>query len=181
MLFTTILAQSSMVTSQAPLSAESVVRDALKQAAIEHKNVAVYFHASWCPWCKRLEKLWDSSRFGPKFSSSFVLAKIDIRERGELVKEENPGWEQEMLTLRGAPERDVPYLAILSQAGTKLVDSYRPTEGRIPGNAGYPKTPVEIDAFLALIAKAAPGFSSQDRTDLRSFFEAGPSPLSSIR
>ena len=174
MMLATVLFAATMLHSPKTPTANAVVRDALKVARENHKNVAVYFHASWCPWCKRFEKLWASPCFASNFSARYVLAKIDVRERDELRLNENSGWEPLMLKLRGSAEHDVPYLAILSPDGDKIVDSYRSPTGHIPGNAGYPKTQVEIEAFLALIEKTGTGFNSKDLQDLKDLLLVGP-------
>ena len=107
---------------------------------------------------------------GPRFADSYEIVPITVRERGELKKNENPGWERVMLRLRGAKEQDVPYLAILSPKGEKLGDSYRVAERKIPGNAGYPQTPEEIEGFLSLIRSTGKAFGAEDRVALRAYF-----------
>lgn len=159
----------ALATLAAPPSADEVLKQAQAQAAREGKNVFVKFEASWCPWCRRLNALIESERFGPAFKGSYVFAPITVREREEKRALENPGWEKTFRRLRGAPEKDVPYVAILSPKGEKLVDSYRPPEGEIPGNAGYPRTPPEVDAFVDLIRRTGRTFSAEDRLALRGF------------
>ena len=152
--------------------ADRAIADAEARAARSGKNVLVRFTASWCPWCRRFEKLLADPVLGPKFAASYEIVPITVRERGELKKDENPGWENVMLRLRGAKEQDVPYLAILSAKGEKLADSYRGPEAKIPGNAGYPQTPEETAAFLDLIRRTGKAFAPEDVVALRAYFAA---------
>ncbi len=157
-------------------NAQDIVARAKAQAHHEKKNVFVYFHASWCPWCRQLDKLLDDPTYGPKFRASYVIAAVDIRERGEREKDENPGWDTLMASLRGAAEQDVPYYVILSPMGKKLGDSYRGTSASIPDNAGYPQTEQEITGFLELLKKTAPAFKPGDIKKLGNFFRAHSNP-----
>lgn len=174
-----VLSRPKADSTPKPLPAAEVIRQAGARAAREHKNVLVYFHASWCPWCKRTEKLLADPVFGPKFEQSYVLASIDIREREELRKNENPGWEKALRDLRGAPERDVPYLVALSPTGEKLGDSFRPAEGKIPGNAGFPRTPEEIEGFLKIVRASGEAFTAEDRVELKKWFQNFAVPVKS--
>jgi thiol-disulfide isomerase/thioredoxin len=153
-----------------PLPAARVVQNAQVQAAREGKNVLVFFHASWCSWCRRFDALFESPEFKKPFHDSYVFAKITIRERDELRANENPGWPTLLRQLRGAPERDVPYLAILSPKGEKLSDSYRPSVGEIPNNGGYPTTAPEIEAFMNTIRRTGRAFTAEKRLELRNRF-----------
>ena len=58
-LFTTAALTGTMTVAQAgtPATADEVVKQAEADAKRQHKNLFVYFHASWCPWCRRMEKL----------------------------------------------------------------------------------------------------------------------------
>jgi len=156
-----------------PLPAAEVIARAKTQAAREGKNVLVKFGASWCPWCRRFDALLADERFGRRFRESYVIAPITIRERNERRKEENPGWPTVLQALRGAPERDVPYLVVLSPTGEKLGDSYRPPTGKIPGNAGFPRTVEEIDAFVGLISRTGRAFTTDDQAELKKYFAQG--------
>jgi len=111
----------------------------------------------------------SESVFKSQFAESYVIAKITIRERDELRATENPGWQELLPKLRGAPDLDVPYLAILDPRGRKIGGSYRP-EGKIPGNAGFPRTPAEIDAFVKMLGKTGKAFTPPVQSRLRSYF-----------
>ena len=163
-MITAYLAMSSSLT------ATEIVEAALKKAQIEKKNVLIDFGASWCPWCRKTDTLFNESPFAKKIQSGYVIAHITVRERPEKAALENAGWEPIMAKYRGAKDLDIPYLVVVNPKGKKLVDSYRVPEGEIPGNAGYPKTPVEIDAFLKLIGSTSKTFSATDLKALGAYF-----------
>ncbi|MEZ0327109.1 MAG: thioredoxin family protein [Fimbriimonas sp.] len=168
-----LLAAAFLVQAPAPPKpALRVVQEATVRAGREHKNVLVFFHASWCSWCRRFDKLFESPEFAQPFRDSYVLARITVRERDELRANENPGWAALMRGFRGAAEQDVPYLVVLSPTGEKLSDSYRPKEGAIPNNGGYPTSPEEIEAFMNLIRRTGRGFTAEKRLQLRDKFLA---------
>jgi len=159
-----------LLLASPPPSADQVITRAASEAAKQHKNVLVYFHASWCSWCRRTDGLFASPEFGKKFSDSYVIAQITIRERDEKRAMENPGWEETLLKIRGTKDKDVPYFAVLDSKRKKLGDGYRYAEGTIPGNGGYPKTGPEADAFVDLIRQTGKAFTEQDLSKLKAYF-----------
>jgi thioredoxin-related protein len=160
------------IASAEPPSARQVIRDAQVRAGKANKNVLVYFHASWCSWCRRFDRLFASQEFRESFQESYVIAEITVRERDDLVKNENAGWATVLKELRGTAEQDVPYLVVLSSDGDKLADTFRPEGMEIPGNAGWPRTQTEIEAFLSMLRKTGRKFSAQKRWDLKQLFRA---------
>ena len=52
-IFGVFIAISSFANAQ---TATEILAKAQNQAKIENKNVFVIFHASWCGWCKKMEK-----------------------------------------------------------------------------------------------------------------------------
>jgi len=170
-LFAALLAVSgaSALAADAP-TAQAVLSAAQAKAKAEHKNVLIDFHASWCPWCVRLDHLYEDPKFGPKFSASYVIASITVVETPAHKAEVNPGWEKLMLGYRKAPEQDIPYVVIVTPSGKVLADSYEKKGERIPNNAGFPQTDDEISAYLAQLHKTAKGFSEADLDDLKAYF-----------
>ena len=51
-----VIALSSIVNAQ---TATEILTKAQNQAKVENKNVFLIFHASWCGWCKKMEKNMD--------------------------------------------------------------------------------------------------------------------------
>jgi thiol-disulfide isomerase/thioredoxin len=169
--FTALLVVSSAtaLAADAP-TAQSILSEAQAKAKQEHKNVLVDFHASWCPWCVRLDRLYEDPKFGPKFKASFVFAPITVVERPALKDKTNAGWDDLMLGFRKAKDQDIPYVVILNPNGKVLADSYEVKGQRIPNNAGFPQTDDEITAYLAQLHKTAPAFSDADLADLKTYF-----------
>lgn len=165
----TILFASLMLAT--PPSADEAIASALSKAEASHKNVFVHFTASWCPWCHKLDQLLSDPRLGPAFAKSYEFVPITVRERADKRANENSGWAATMQRLRGSDEQDVPYVVVLSPKSEKLSDSFRPKEGRIPGNAGYPRTTDEISAFLEMIQKTGHGFNAADRATLKEYLQ----------
>ena len=153
-----------------PPSARQLIIHAEHLAAKAHKNVLVDFRASWCPWCRHFDKLIETPPYKADFEKSYIYAPIVIRERDELRKLENRGWQGAMRRLRHSRKMDIPYLVILSPEGKELGDSLEPKKGAIPDNAGFPRTKKEVEAFLALLHRTGSGFPPQDLESMREVF-----------
>ena len=161
---------SSLEPDSTP-SASEVIKTAKIRAAYENKNVLVVIHASWCPWCRRFDALFDNPRFKTQFENSYTFAQITVRERDERQNLENLGWEPIFRELRESREVDVPFIAILSPAGEKMAVSYRDPSKEIPGNVGFPRTDDEIRGFLSLVRSTGKGFSEEDLLALKQEFQ----------
>ena len=92
--------------------AETVIAHAQKKAKAENKNVMVFFHASWCSWCKLMEKKMNVSETKDLVDSNYVLASLDVLENGEKEKLENPDGE-EWMAKYGGKDAGLPYFCLL--------------------------------------------------------------------
>lgn len=130
--------------------ADVVVNKAITEAKAGKKNVLLIFHASWCKWCKMMEKNMDLPETKPIFDKRFVTAYIDVQERGDKKSLENPGG-QELMNKYNGENAGLPFWLILNPKGEVLADSFD-AKGE---NLGSPATPEEVATFIAKIEKSS--------------------------
>lgn len=143
-----------------PEPAENILKAAMEQARATQKPIFLIFHASWCGWCKRLDKALESSELKKVFEDSYVVATLDVLESKEKAEElENPGGREIMVKLDGE-KSGLPFYAFLDETGKKIADS-----NALPGtqNVGYPAAPEEIEAFEKLLKSSAPHMAEMQR------------------
>ncbi len=142
----------SNAQTEAPKHADEIMKAAYKEAKAADKNIFLIFHATWCGWCKRLEKAMQSNELKKIFEDNFVIVHLDVDERGEKIKEfENPGGKELMAKL-GGEKSGLPFYAFLTSAGAKLSDSNVMENNQ---NIGYPGSKEEIEAFTKLLSGAS--------------------------
>lgn len=130
--------------------ADVVLNKALTEAKAGKKNVLLMFHASWCKWCKMMEKNMNLPETKPLFDKKFVTAYIDVQERGEKKTLENPGGQELMNKYKGE-NAGLPFWLILNPKGEVLADSFN-AKGE---NLGSPSTPEEVATFIAKLEKTS--------------------------
>lgn len=146
---------SILVASAAPPSAEQVLDAAKAKASAEHKAIFLHFGASWCGWCKKLDAYLDREDIKPVFEKYFVPMKLVVQENDKNKALENPGAE-ELLKNLGGPS-GLPYSAFLDAKGALIINSKRDEQ-----NIGFPAQPQEIEWFVQMLKKAAPGMEEKD-------------------
>jgi thioredoxin-related protein len=166
------LAGSVFAQTEKPLPADKVMEAAYAKSKETGKNVFLIFHATWCTWCKKLDKAMQSEQLQKIFDDNFIIVHLDVMERGEKIAQfENPGGKELMDKLGGA-KSGVPFFAFISADGKSLGDS-----NVMPGNQniGYPGTIKEIAEFMGLIKIGAPKISKEQfKTMLLYFIENSP-------
>jgi hypothetical protein len=96
----------------------------------------------------------------------FVVVRVDVQEAKEKKDLNTPGGE-DLLARVGGAEQGVPFFAFLDGAGETIGNSIAPAaDGRKASNIGHPYEPHEVDWFMALVAKAAPGMTASERDTL---------------
>lgn len=130
--------------------ADVVLRKAFTEAKASKKNVLLVFHASWCKWCKMMEKNMNLPETQSIFGNRFVTAYVDVQERGEKKSLENPGGQELMNKYKGE-NAGLPFWLILNPKGEVLADSFN-DKGE---NLGSPSTPEEVATFIAKLEKSS--------------------------
>ncbi|MEZ0325777.1 MAG: thioredoxin family protein [Fimbriimonas sp.] len=150
-------------------SASAVLSSAQTKARLEKKNVLVMFDASWCGWCRRLEKFVEDKEMRKLLEKSFVLVTLDVLENEDKKALENPGG-SEYLEKFGGKDAGLPFTAAIDPSGKLIVNSNE-KDGK-KGNIGYPAAPNEIAHFMTMLKKSAPQLSNADREKLRAWLVA---------
>jgi len=142
-----------------PQAANSILKTSYQKAKESKKNVFLIFHASWCSWCKRLDKAMQSDELKKIFEDNYVITHIDVLEAKDKVEAlENPGGKEIMAKL-GGEKSGLPFYAFLDATGKKLADSnVMPTQNP---NIGYPGSAEEIEAFGKLLKVSAKNLSDE--------------------
>lgn len=146
---------------------------AAEQAAkADSKNVLVIFHASWCGWCKQLDKFMSDPQFQSVFANNFEVVRLTVLEDKDHKLQENAGGLDEMEQL-GGKDAGLPMFAILDPDGKMIINSIRPAVGDDKGgNTGFPAQPKEIDHFLTMMQKGAPHVTDDQLTAMKNYLTA---------
>lgn len=139
-----MIAFAGIVNAQ---TATEILTKAQNQAKIENKNVFLIFHASWCGWCKKMEKNMDDPAVKPYFDANYVKTFITVQERAEKKNLETPGGDAVNEKL-GGKDQGLPFWVILDSTGKVLEDS------RVNGeNLGGPASEEEVNHLIAKLEK----------------------------
>ncbi len=149
------------LAAESPTSAEEVLAQARAQAAEQHKTIFLIFSASWCGYCRKLDAFLARPEVNPIITRHFVIARLSVSEEYRRVNPQpnSPGAEELDLKL-GGPKGPVPFFALLDPRGELIINSCRPVKDKAAGeNIGFPIEPDEIDWFMTMLRKGAPGLT----------------------
>ena len=149
----------TIANAQQPVeSADKILAAAYKQAAKEHKNVIVMFHASWCGWCHKMDASINDETCKKSFTDNYIIVHLTVEESDKNKQLENPG--ADLIKAKYHAEKaGLPFWVILDSKGTLLADSYiRPAGVSLdqPGdNIGCPAEEGEVATFIQLLKKTS--------------------------
>ena len=140
--FSLFIAIASLVNAQ---SATEIMNKAYNEAKVENKNVFLIFHASWCGWCKKMEKNMEDPLVKEYFNKNYIKAFITVEERGEKASLNTPGG-IELVDQLGGKNQGLPFWVILDENGNVLKDS------KINGeNVGGPASEKEVEYLISIL------------------------------
>ncbi len=140
-------------TAQETESADQLLQKACLQAGKENKKVFIIFTASWCGWCKRMDKSMNDEDCKKYFDENFVVRHVVVDETGDKKNLETPGGAA-FRTRYGGDGQGIPFWLIFDKDGKLLADSMKPdgsTGGKL--NTGCPAEPAEVDYFITVLSK----------------------------
>lgn len=147
----------SSQTAFSQQSSEEILMKATEKAKNENKHVFIMFHASWCGWCKKMDKSMNDPACKDLFDKNYVIEHLVVKESDSNKHLENPGAEDLLKRYKG-DKSGIPFWLIFDDEGTFVEDSFD-SKGN---NLGCPATKEEVALFLDKLRKT----SSLTQSDL---------------
>jgi thioredoxin-related protein len=142
-------------SQESPPSAAIVLHDAINVAAKEKKNVLVMFTASWCVWCKKMDKSINDSTCKNFFDDNFIIRHLVVDEMKGKEYLENPGADS-LRNLYNGKGFGIPYWLIFDTKGKLLSDSrIEKDETGSLSIIGCPATEKEVRLFISILEKTS--------------------------
>ncbi|KQS92926.1 thioredoxin family protein [Chryseobacterium sp. Leaf394] len=130
-------------------SADVVMSKALTQAKKEKKKVLLIFHASWCGWCKKMDKNLQKPEIEPYFTKNFITTHLTVMESPNRKNLENAGGDQVLKKYGGSEDQGIPFWVIINANGEMEENSFDEKKE----NIGCPSAPEEVESFIKKLAK----------------------------
>lgn len=131
-------------------SAQQILSAAYKQAAAEHKNVLLMFHASWCGWCHKMDSSLNDPTVKKFFTDNYVITHLVVHEWENKKYLENEGADA-LLKQYKAFDKGIPFWVILDKDGNLLQDTFLKGANGTTGIIGYPANEQEVAAFIKIL------------------------------
>ena len=152
-----LLCSFTFVTAQHSAT-QIVLRDALKKATAENKNVFVIFHASWCGWCHKMDSSMNDVSCKKMFDANYVITHLTVDESADKKNLETPGADAIRKQYHGEQE-GLPFWLILDKKGNLLADSRiiapGETVAKPQSNTGCPAAREEVAYLLSVLKKTS--------------------------
>lgn len=120
-----------------------ILEKAYAKAKQENKNVFIMFHASWCGWCKKMDKNMMADTTKQLFEDNYVIEHLTVMESAKNKALENPGAQAFLERYKGG-QAGLPFWLIFDNKGKLIEDSFN-AKG---DNLGCPATPEEVAEFV---------------------------------
>lgn len=151
-LFVALLTLNTAFSQSTPPTADAVLKEAMKEAKAQKKNVFIKFSASWCVWCHKMDDAMKEAEMKPLFDKSFVIRQLVVMESKGKESLENPG-ALDLLKKYNSDGFGIPVWFIFDPNGKLLVDSHLRPEGvgmNVKGEniIGCPASKEEVEAFV---------------------------------
>ncbi|WP_405606213.1 thioredoxin family protein [Polaribacter sp. Asnod1-A03] len=140
------LASIFTIQTKAQENANSILEKAYKKAKTENKSVFVKYSASWCGWCKKMDKQMKDENCKTFFDDNYVTVNLVVQESDKNKHLETPG-AMEVLTKHKGEKSGLPFWAILDSSGKLIEDSFD-SKGQ---NLGCPATEEEVSEFIKIL------------------------------
>ncbi|MDP4292061.1 MAG: thioredoxin family protein [Bacteroidota bacterium] len=146
-----ILMCGSIIAQSQPEPAEKILKETIAKAKKEHKKAFIIFHASWCTWCKKMDKSMNDEACKALFDKNYVVNHIVVLESKGKENLNNPG-SMDMLKQYKGDKSGIPFWLIFDENGKLITDSKLRAEGVLLDdtgtNVGCPSTDKEIADFI---------------------------------
>ncbi|MFH4965371.1 thioredoxin family protein [Gaetbulibacter sp. M235] len=140
----------SSQTAFSQQSSEEILMKATEKAKNENKHVFIMFHASWCGWCKKMDKSMNDPACKDLFDKNYVIEHLVVKESDSNKHLENPSAEDLLKRYKG-DKSGIPFWLIFDDEGTFVEDSFD-SKGN---NLGCPATKEEVALFLDKLRKTS--------------------------
>lgn len=143
----------SAAFSQSGPSADEILQEACRIAGKEKKKVFIMFTASWCGWCKRMDKSMQDEDCKKYFDDNFIVRHFVVDEVPDKKSQETPGAPAIRTRYKGDGQ-GIPFWLIFDARGNLLADSMRPDGDSGAGqNTGCPASEPEVNYFIDVLKR----------------------------
>lgn len=158
-------------TAQQKPSAQNIVEEICKQAALQHKNAFIIFHASWCGWCRKLDNNMNSPSLAPFFDSNYVTAHVTVFETDST---QDDAGAKDFLSKYNSDKQGIPTWFIFNDKGELLMSSFMKNQSDEGVNVGCPAEPQEVAYFIKVLEKTSSISAEQKASVIQLFSKASP-------